>query len=322
MTPIVHFCSDNGPSWVTPFGTTGGLRGQKGDVLEGGIRVPGIIEWPAKWKGGRSVDVPMSTDDLLPTIASLAGAQAPTDRPLDGEDVMPILEGTADGRTDPLVFRSLLRVSSGDWKARTADQSAVVDGKWKLVSVDDDHTFQLYDLGADPREEYDVAADHAADEVKKLRDVLDAKIKSFAASSARRRLQTLTRPAGCDLTELLRLFGHCARSPSGRPPSLPLQFRQLQRRTRRPQCPVGPEQHGPLNRGAGLPTRQSSQWLSVTPASCPLSHILHRCVISSHRRVSKPSSRRLASCSSLSLPYLRCGRGTVAGESISRTPAR
>lgn len=179
---VVHFCSDNGPSWIHNLGSSGPYRGRKGELHEGGIHVPGIIEWPSHLKGGTVIGVPMSTDDLLPTIAALVGVDAPKDRPLDGVNILPILEGKEMARPKPLVFRSVLRQNPVGWEAGEAKQSAVIDGRWKLVSVDNDKTFALYDLDQDPQESTDLAAKEVA-RVEKMKEVLSARVASFAASA-------------------------------------------------------------------------------------------------------------------------------------------
>ncbi len=179
---LVHFCSDNGPSWIHELGSAGPYRGRKGEVSEGGIHVPGIVEWPAYLKGGTTVDTPMSTDDLLPTIAAAVGVEPPKGRPLDRVNVLQILEGNIRARSSPLVFRSVLRQNPVGWEAGEAKQSAVIDGRWKLVSVDDDKTFELYDLDQDPRETTNVAGRNPAT-VDRLKQILAARVSSFAASA-------------------------------------------------------------------------------------------------------------------------------------------
>ncbi len=75
---FVWFSSDNGPQKGTP-GSTAGLRGEKGTVFEGGIRVPAILEWPAVIKANRKSDYPVVTNDLLPTVCDILGIDPPQD---------------------------------------------------------------------------------------------------------------------------------------------------------------------------------------------------------------------------------------------------
>jgi arylsulfatase A-like enzyme len=99
---LLLFTSDNG---AAKPGSTGGLRGVKGTNYEGGLREPGLIEWPARLKEPRVVTVPCGTVDILPTVLAAAGVSHPqADRPLDGQDVLPIVEGHAEGRAKGLGF--------------------------------------------------------------------------------------------------------------------------------------------------------------------------------------------------------------------------
>jgi arylsulfatase A-like enzyme len=100
---LVWYCGDNGtpPSGLaeTP------LRGVKGTMYEEGIRVPGLIEWPAVISRPRVSQVPAVTSDILPTLAALVGRRAP-DRPLDGVNLLPLFEGTMTSRPRPIFFWS------------------------------------------------------------------------------------------------------------------------------------------------------------------------------------------------------------------------
>ena len=175
---LIHFCSDNGPSWVHELGSTGPFRGQKGDLYEGGIHVPGIVEWPARLRGGTSLETPLSTDDLLPTIASITGAKLPSDRELDGENVLPILEGKTSKRPQPLYFHSLRRSSTTSWEAGAETQSAVIDGRWKLLTVDGQKTFQLFDLNRDPGEATNLSLKEPS-RARRMQFLLQKRVKQF-----------------------------------------------------------------------------------------------------------------------------------------------
>ena len=98
---LVFYCGDNGTSadgsLVRPH------RGVKGQVYEGGTLVPGLIEWPARIKSPRTSRVVAHTSDLLPTLCSLTG-QALPQRPLDGIDLTPVLDGTMNERPSPIYF--------------------------------------------------------------------------------------------------------------------------------------------------------------------------------------------------------------------------
>ncbi|MDA1013478.1 MAG: sulfatase-like hydrolase/transferase [Planctomycetota bacterium] len=98
---ILWYCGDNGvPSsgrLATPF------RGQKGLVYEGGIRVPGIIEWPRQIRTPQVSNVNSVTSDMLPTICELIGEPLPT-RPLDGISLKPLIQGEMKTRPSPICF--------------------------------------------------------------------------------------------------------------------------------------------------------------------------------------------------------------------------
>ena len=81
------------------------LRGLKGTMYEGGIRVPGIIEWPARIAAPRATDVAAVTSDILPTLAAVAGQPVP-DRPLDGIDLASLIDGRMTSRPAPVFFWS------------------------------------------------------------------------------------------------------------------------------------------------------------------------------------------------------------------------
>ena len=79
------------------------LRGQKGSMYEGGIRVPGVVEWPARIPTPRASQVPAFTSDFLPTLAALVGRPLPA-RPIDGVNIEGLLDGTMTSRPKPLFF--------------------------------------------------------------------------------------------------------------------------------------------------------------------------------------------------------------------------
>lgn len=144
---LVLFCSDNGGLPKIKPETVGGLRGNKGSVYEGGIRVPGIIEWPAKVKP-RVTSYPASTMDIFPTIAAIVELpDSAMPLKMDGKNLLSILEGDEpEKRSDPIPFRY------NSW-------GALVDNDWKLVR-NKDGSSQLYNLAVDHDESDDVAADH------------------------------------------------------------------------------------------------------------------------------------------------------------------
>lgn len=98
---LLFYCGDNGTSADAALGYP--LRGVKAQVYEGGIRVPGLLEWPARISKPRATSVRASTSDLLPTVCGLVGASLPQ-RPLDGIDLAGVLDGGMTGRPGPLCF--------------------------------------------------------------------------------------------------------------------------------------------------------------------------------------------------------------------------
>ncbi len=142
---MVWFCSDNGPEGNDEApGKTGGFRGRKRSLYEGGVRVPGLVEWPAKVKPGTTTSFPASTLDYLPTILAELGATLPDARPTDGIDLAPVLDGRGEERSAPLGFQS-------------AGVATWVSHRYKLVKPRRGAP-ELYDLIADPFERHDIAA--------------------------------------------------------------------------------------------------------------------------------------------------------------------
>lgn len=97
---LLWYCGDNG---VPPEGRlTTPYRGAKGQVYEGGVRIPGIMEWPARLKA-RATSVPAVTSDMLPTLCDITGIALPK-RPLDGISLKPLLDGKMKERPSPIFF--------------------------------------------------------------------------------------------------------------------------------------------------------------------------------------------------------------------------
>jgi arylsulfatase A-like enzyme len=96
---LLFYCGDNGTSPESALGFP--HRGAKGEVYEGGTLVPGLIEWPNRIPKPRSSSIRASTNDLLPTLAAIAGQPLPA-RPLDGIDLTPVFDGTMTTRAKPI----------------------------------------------------------------------------------------------------------------------------------------------------------------------------------------------------------------------------
>lgn len=148
----VFFTADNGPEGDgtkgRTRGSTGGLRGRKRSMHEGGIRVPGMVRWPGTIKPGTVCSTPVIGSDLFPTILEMCGGKAPHDRTIDGTSVLPALIGkTTDiQRTIPLFWR--LDMAPPHEKATMAMR----DGHFKILASGDFKNIELYDLANDPAE--------------------------------------------------------------------------------------------------------------------------------------------------------------------------
>jgi arylsulfatase A-like enzyme len=144
---LLWFNSDNGglPK-ITPE-TVGGLRGFKGDVYEGGLRVPAIIEWPGRITAPRITEIPAGTVDIFPTLAAAAGLpDSVLPQPHDGISLIPFFDQNQESRRKPLGFRH-------------KDRAAWIDGNLKLVTQNiEKDEYELYDLKKDPNETTDLAA--------------------------------------------------------------------------------------------------------------------------------------------------------------------
>jgi arylsulfatase A-like enzyme len=98
---LLWYCSDNGG--LPNLGSTGG-RGHKGQVYEGGLRVPAILEWPARVPRPRVTSVPCSTSDIYPTLVDLTGARVKNQPPLDGISLLPLIQDRINVRSKPIGF--------------------------------------------------------------------------------------------------------------------------------------------------------------------------------------------------------------------------
>ena len=112
---LVIFTADNGPA----VGNAGPLKGKKGSTFEGGMREATVIRWPGAIPAGKDNNELMTTMDLLPTFAKLAGADVPSDRVIDGKDIWPTLSGKAKTPHEKFFYHggnTLRAVRSGNWK--------------------------------------------------------------------------------------------------------------------------------------------------------------------------------------------------------------
>jgi arylsulfatase A-like enzyme len=207
---LIWYCGDNGtpPSCgriTTPF------RGEKGSMYEGGVRVPAVIEWPARLPKPRVSKVNTVTSDIFPTLCKLAGQPLPR-RPLDGIDLTPLIDGRMQERPSPIFFWSfrtdsaftanaqptiapelqegttpLVKMMAGK-HTRTfrnlqyseispqhfGGARTVLDNRFKLVAdASPSSTTELFDLISDPAEEHNLIESHRAI-AEKMEDQLRA----------------------------------------------------------------------------------------------------------------------------------------------------
>lgn len=158
---LFWYCSDNGGA-AGPK-STGHLRGQKGTMWDGGLRVPGLVAWPARIPKPAVSDVPCSTLDMYPTILEATGAvaQHPT-RPLDGASLIPLFDGTMTARPNPIPFWAHAANKGGhavllDWPYKLHLHPVAGKNK-KDGKADPLPAALLFDVAADPKETTDLAA--------------------------------------------------------------------------------------------------------------------------------------------------------------------
>ena len=188
---LVIFSSDNGGvggyvrEGIKPTGDVtdnAPLRGGKGMLYEGGIRVPYIFRWPGRIPAGTVCDQPINSVDLYPTLLAVAGASPPPDYPLDGVNYLPAL--TSGGKTglrrEAIFwhFPGYLGAGAGAW--RTTPAGAIRSGDWKLQEYFEDGRLELYNLRTDLGQTNNLAA-KLPDTARELQARLAAWRKSIHA---------------------------------------------------------------------------------------------------------------------------------------------
>jgi arylsulfatase A len=146
---LVLFTSDNGPTFNGGtdsefFESTGGLRGLKTELYEGGIRVPLVARWPGHIPPGTVTDLPSAFWDFLPTFAELLSQPLPS--PTDGLSLLPTLEGEGGDQGEHEYLY---------WEFQ--GRQAVRMGNWKAYRDPTSGAFELYDLGEDPGETREIS---------------------------------------------------------------------------------------------------------------------------------------------------------------------
>ncbi len=214
---VLWYCSDNGA--LRDIGSSGGRRGHKGTLYEGGLLVPSILEWPARLPTPGVTNFRATTSDIYPTLMEIVGVHRQHQPPLDGISLLGLIDGRVGRRQKPMGFwdyptdgigtpsaqwmGELLKTqaSGGDLpphrssqlaaqlpqppypKNRFPGHSAWIDGDWKLhrISDNEEPRWELYNLVQDPKEEYDRSSGENG-RVREMRETLEAWLVSVVES--------------------------------------------------------------------------------------------------------------------------------------------
>lgn len=167
---IIMFASDNGPhkeGGANPayFNSAGGLKGEKRDLYEGGIRTPFIAVWPNKIKPDTTTDMVSAFWDILPTVAEITDTKVPAG--VDGISLVPTLLSQGEQKQHDYLYwefniqKGRKAVRKGDWK-----------GVWYKMNAAKQGKFELYNLATDPKEENNVANKNVAI-VKEMKQIME-----------------------------------------------------------------------------------------------------------------------------------------------------
>ena len=158
---LVFFTSDNGaPGYIGLPRVNAPFRGWKISFFEGGIHVPFFLKWPARLTGGQTFDAPVHGFDIFATAAAAAGVELPSDRTIDGVDLVPYVEGVAEGVPHEKLF----------W--RTGDYQVVIADGHKLQTNEPGGKTWLFHLEEDPTEQRNLA-EAEPERVASLQRLLD-----------------------------------------------------------------------------------------------------------------------------------------------------
>lgn len=156
---LIFFLSDNGGPTAELTSSNAPLSGGKGSLLEGGIRVPFIVQWKGRLPAGQVYPHPVTSLDILPTALAAAGAPAPSANSLDGVNLLPFLSGERQDPPHPVLF----------W--RYLQSCAVRRGDWKLLRLSAPSAWRLHHLATDIGEARDLSAEYP-ERVDQLRNLL------------------------------------------------------------------------------------------------------------------------------------------------------
>ncbi len=172
---VVFFFSDNGgyanATSVEP------LRGSKGMLYEGGIRVPAIVRWSGLTRPGGICDEPIMGADFYPTMLDMAALAKPGGYTLDGESLLPLLKGTGTLGQRAIFWHFpayLEPYNDAQWPWRTTPAGAIRQGPWKLIEFFEDGRLELYNLAEDPGETHNLV-----DELPQKAESLRAKLAEW-----------------------------------------------------------------------------------------------------------------------------------------------
>lgn len=166
---LVIVISDHGGPTRELTSSNAPLRGGKGQLFEGGLRVPLLMRWPARWPRSQVVEQPIWSLDIVPTVLAAAGAKWPRRESPDGIDLLPQLDALAAVKSVSAPASPAPQPAAGRtffWRYGT--NAALRHGDWKLVRQGDGRqpaegspppAWQLFDLSRDPAEAHDRAAD-------------------------------------------------------------------------------------------------------------------------------------------------------------------
>ncbi len=154
---LIFFISDNGGPTRTNASRNDPFRGVKGDLLEGGIREPFIMQWKGKLPAGKVYDEPVISLDILPTALAAAGAEIKPEWKLDGVNLLPYITGKKQGSPhEALYWRFNIWTHKPDW-----DRWAIRQGDWVLVHNRIGHSLMgLYNITEDPGQENNLVRKH------------------------------------------------------------------------------------------------------------------------------------------------------------------
>jgi arylsulfatase A-like enzyme len=157
---VIWFCSDNGPEGKGDNvsgrnrGSTGGLRGRKRSLFNGGVTVPALLKWPKYIEPGTVLDMPCSTLDFFPTFIAETGFAMPDARPIDGVDLLPYFKKETSLRSKPIPYRFV----TGKTAMAGSPTFGVIDNDYKLLTnfSEDGGEDMVFRVAEDPFEQVNV----------------------------------------------------------------------------------------------------------------------------------------------------------------------